>query len=308
MITSKILSVVNLSCFRDLIYIIRQRNLDIQARKTFVDLMNQKSKSLGMNNTHWINPSGLGENGVYSMSTARDLALMGVHAYQNEFLRQIWSTREYDVNILRPYLPFVYKSRKLHIVTTVQSHELETHYPILGGKTGAGDGFNNLVLITKMPKHFPNSLLSVSIMGAESESERFIAIKEVLDFLSSSSETNLGLDLNFKHCKSACVFSFSTTDCSPKCLLEYNADNKAPTMSLAKLMSMMVYLDYKLNIDDNITIHPYDIENTILCSGPYFCSWQKVKLVDIIYAVLLPSSCQAANVIARLIGELNYKK
>ena len=135
-ITSKILSVVNLSFFRDLIYRIRQKRLDIEYRKIFVNLMNEKSISFGMNNTNWINPSGLGENGVYSTSTARDLALMGVHAYKNKALRLIWSTKEYDVNIRRPYLPFIYKSKKLRIVSTVQSQELESIYPILGGKTG----------------------------------------------------------------------------------------------------------------------------------------------------------------------------
>jgi D-alanyl-D-alanine carboxypeptidase len=306
-VASKILSFINLSYFRSLIYKIRQRTLDVKSRENFVNLMNQKSKSLGMNNTHWINPSGLGEKGVYSTSTAHDLALMGVYAYQNESLRLIWSTREYDVNIMRPYLPFIYKSRRLYISSTVQSKWLESRYPILGGKTGAGDGYFNLLIISELPPR-KGELISICIMGADSEYGRFEAAREVLDYLNENIENqnNCNITKNFKSCKSACVYKIPIDNESPDCILNWNADVVAPTMSIAKVMTMLCFLDAKINIEDFVTVVPYDIEDAVLCSGAYFNSWYKIKLKDIVYATMLPSSNQAANILARYIGRINY--
>lgn len=150
-----------------------------------------------------------------------------------------------------------------------------------------------------MPDVYKDEILSVCVMGADSEEGRFLAAKEVLDCLKEDNNNDLKL------CKSACVYKIPSNNESPTCILNWNADVVAPTMSIAKVMTLLVFLDFQNNIEELVTIVPYDIENAVLCSGAYFYSWQKIKLEDIIYATMLPSSNQAANIIARLIGRVN---
>lgn len=45
-------------------------------RAEFLDLMNAKAKQIGMNNTHFVNPTGLDEDKGSSYSTAYDLAIL----------------------------------------------------------------------------------------------------------------------------------------------------------------------------------------------------------------------------------------
>ena len=61
----------------------------------FVDLMNQKAAELGMENTHFVNPSGLHDPEHYT--TAYDIYLMAHAAMQYETFRTIVSTARYVV-------------------------------------------------------------------------------------------------------------------------------------------------------------------------------------------------------------------
>ena len=57
--------------------------------KEFVKLMNQKAKSLGMNDTKFINATGLNEKGQIQYSTAMDLTRLMRIAAKNKFLDRI---------------------------------------------------------------------------------------------------------------------------------------------------------------------------------------------------------------------------
>lgn len=59
--------------------------------ETFVDWMNQRAKSLGMKDTHFVNPNGLDHEDHYS--TAYDMALLAQAVLKNEALMKIVSTR-----------------------------------------------------------------------------------------------------------------------------------------------------------------------------------------------------------------------
>lgn len=62
----------------------------------FVLLMNEKAKSLGMNNTNFINPHGLeNESGEGNTSTAYDMAKLSSYAMQNEIYKEIVATKNY---------------------------------------------------------------------------------------------------------------------------------------------------------------------------------------------------------------------
>ncbi|MCR4963774.1 MAG: D-alanyl-D-alanine carboxypeptidase [Firmicutes bacterium] len=99
--------------YEDLLYamLLRSANDAAQAlaisvagsEEAFVDLMNQRSRELGLQNSHWANPHGLEAEGHYSC--ARDLAVIAREALKNEVFNTIvstyswtipWENNEYD--------------------------------------------------------------------------------------------------------------------------------------------------------------------------------------------------------------------
>ncbi len=62
---------------------------------SFVAMMNDKARSLGLLDTHYMNPHGLLATGHYS--SAHDLAMMGRFAFNLPTLRAIDGTRTYDI-------------------------------------------------------------------------------------------------------------------------------------------------------------------------------------------------------------------
>lgn len=62
---------------------------------TFVNMMNQRAKQLGLNNTHYMNPHGLLEDGHYS--SAHDLAVLGKVAMNIPLLHQISGTLQFTL-------------------------------------------------------------------------------------------------------------------------------------------------------------------------------------------------------------------
>ena len=58
----------------------------------FAELMNDKARSLGMENTHFVNPNGLDAPGHYS--TARDLAVLARYAMEDPIFAQTVSTKQ----------------------------------------------------------------------------------------------------------------------------------------------------------------------------------------------------------------------
>ncbi len=62
---------------------------------SFVDLMNQRARLLGLTHTHFVNPHGLGSPGHYT--SARDLAVLAGVAMQYPELVKITSTLHYSI-------------------------------------------------------------------------------------------------------------------------------------------------------------------------------------------------------------------
>ena len=63
--------------------------------ETFVDWMNQRADSLGMKDTHFVNPNGLDDEDHYS--TAYDMALLAQEILKNEGLKGLVATRSAHV-------------------------------------------------------------------------------------------------------------------------------------------------------------------------------------------------------------------
>ncbi len=63
----------------------------------FVEMMNEKSRMLGLSDTHFDNPNGLDSKTHYT--TANDLARLCAYAMKNELFREIVSTKVYDITL-----------------------------------------------------------------------------------------------------------------------------------------------------------------------------------------------------------------
>ena len=62
--------------------------------ETFAEIMNERAASLGLENSHFVNPSGLQDENHYS--SAYDLAMITRQALQNDLFREIVSSRTYQ--------------------------------------------------------------------------------------------------------------------------------------------------------------------------------------------------------------------
>ena len=101
------------------------------SEESFVPLMNQKAKDLGLKNTHFTNVSGLYHADNYS--TAYDMAVITAAAYQNELAQEVLSTYQYTTE-KTPQNPNGIKLSST-LFSYMYGTEPETA-TILGGKTG----------------------------------------------------------------------------------------------------------------------------------------------------------------------------
>lgn len=91
---------------------------------SFVKMMNQKAKEIGMTKTIFVNPSGLDNTDGGNYSTAYDMALLTRYAMQYEEYREIVGTKSYTV-----------KTNKKTYVWKNKNKLLNEEY-VTGGKTG----------------------------------------------------------------------------------------------------------------------------------------------------------------------------
>jgi D-alanyl-D-alanine carboxypeptidase (penicillin-binding protein 5/6) len=89
----------------------------------FVQLMNQKARSLGALHSHFLNPTGLPQRG--QVTTARDLAVITKAALANPEFRQIVATKSYP-----------WKSLKWEGVLENSNELLKSYDGAIGVKTG----------------------------------------------------------------------------------------------------------------------------------------------------------------------------
>lgn len=94
--------------------------------KSFVFLMNEQAKKIGMENTSFVNPSGLEENdGTANRSTTYDMALLMRYAMQNNYFRKIVATK--DIVVKSSYKTYSWHNK---------NKLLSMYEYCTGGKTG----------------------------------------------------------------------------------------------------------------------------------------------------------------------------
>jgi len=133
----------------------------------FVDMMNAKAKELGMDETHFMNPSGLPEDNHYS--SAKDLAVLASYAMQDEYFRNIVKTKKI-------YFPTFGNRMDIILEST---NKLLIDYPLCDGvKTGYTDDAKYCVIASATYKN--HRMLAV-VLGAEKNC-RWPAAKELLEW------------------------------------------------------------------------------------------------------------------------------
>ncbi len=132
----------------------------------FVEMMNDRASSLGLENTNFETPAGLDTTANYS--SARDLAVIAQEALEYPLFAETVSTAEATIST---------QNREIEIVTTNQL--LRTYPPATGVKTGTTPQAGaNLVASAEANDE---SYISV-VLGAEDSDERFRASEVVLEY------------------------------------------------------------------------------------------------------------------------------
>ena len=134
------------------------------SESAFVDMMNEKAKELGMENTHFMNTNGLDEDDHYS--SARDVAIMSRELMKHETIfnyTSIW------MDTLR--------GGKFQLANT---NKLIRFYDGANGlKTGSTS--KALCRLSAAAKRNDMQLIAV-VLGAPTSAERFASAKSLLDY------------------------------------------------------------------------------------------------------------------------------
>ncbi len=99
---------------------------------SFVNLMNEKAAQLGMNDTHFVNTTGLHDNNHYS--TARDMATLLNYCLKNSTFREVFSASSYRIG------PSYYYSSGQTLYST-SKHVIEDESINAPGFTGGKTGY-----------------------------------------------------------------------------------------------------------------------------------------------------------------------
>ena len=104
------------------------------SEQAFVELMNEKAKDLGMNNTHFMNATGLHNESHYT--TVKDIGILLQYALKNQTFNDIFQSRSYFVAPTNQHLSgFTFYSSMFKLRDQWELDEGE----IVGGKTGYTD-------------------------------------------------------------------------------------------------------------------------------------------------------------------------
>lgn len=137
----------------------------------FADMMNQKAKELGCENTHFVNAHGLQDEAHYTSSY--DLALIAQAFFKNELLSKIGNTASHHFEATASQ-PDDFTSRNKHkLITGEISYE-----GIKGGKTGYTDEARQ-TLVTCAER---NGMKLICVIMMEESPEQFYDTVKLLDY------------------------------------------------------------------------------------------------------------------------------
>jgi len=145
--------------------------------ESFADMMNDKAKLIGCENTHFTNPSGIHDDNHYS--TAYDMALIGEYAYKYEKIREIASTTNYALPPLQDGAERAFKTTN----TLINPKNQYFYEYATGLKTGYTDKAKSCIVATAEKDN--KKLLCVILGGDKTEdkkSQREIDCKTLFEY------------------------------------------------------------------------------------------------------------------------------
>ena len=111
------------------------------SEQAFVELMNEKAKDLGMNNTHFMNATGLHNESHYT--TVKDIGILLQYALKNQTFNDIFQSKSYFVAPTDQHLSgFTFYSSMFKLRDPWELDEGE----IVGGKTGYTNAANSTLV------------------------------------------------------------------------------------------------------------------------------------------------------------------
>ena len=154
----------------------------------FVELMNLRAAELGCENTHFVNASGLPQQGQYT--TARDLAKITVAALENETFAHMFSAVEHTV-------PETNKVKERRVVTTnylMSKEKVKNQFDsrVTGGRSGALSTTDRSLICTA--EHSGKRYLVVLMSAQGTVTADGLSVKTFGSF----EETRALLDFGFK--------------------------------------------------------------------------------------------------------------
>lgn len=294
--TSLLVNMARLNLRRSLWHKLCSKYTDQECYDAFVASMNVQAKKWGLTNTKWINPSGLGEIGAYSQSTANDLAVMILHAFAIGG-GITHSPEGYELTIKKPYLIPGHRFKKKMVYSTTTIETIGDDYPIIGAKTGSGDGYQTLVMVCDIK----GIKVAGAIMNADDEQSRFDAMDELMRIgykILHEHEVTKNMRVTKARNASLCIMD---KDGEINHIFTQNADEVSAPMSTTKVMTLTIARKYIKDWQKMEYIIPFDTKNT---KNDIFYDWEQLTIEDMMQAMMRHSSNVAANAIARIVGAM----
>jgi D-alanyl-D-alanine endopeptidase (penicillin-binding protein 7) len=146
--------------------------------QAFVERMNQKAQELGLEDTHYVDPSGLLSENV---SSAYDMARLIAYAADDELLSSIMRTPDYSFHT----------SRRAMTIHSTNQLLRASNIDVRGGKTGfiSRSGYC-LATLLRLPDL--NQSVAVVVLGARSNAGRFWETRHLLDWIRSKAQLFVG--------------------------------------------------------------------------------------------------------------------
>lgn len=135
----------------------------------FVQLMNERATKLGLNETIFVNCSGLPEGNIHNVMSARDVAILAQHAVGVPTLMDYVSTYEYTMRPETTKIPVLWNANKL----------LRRYYGVDGLKTGFTTEAGYCMVVTAQRDQL--RLLAVTL-GHKTEGDRENEARALLDY------------------------------------------------------------------------------------------------------------------------------
>ena len=265
----------------------------------FCARMNEKAKELGMKNSEFVDPTGIG-----NFSTAYDIMQLLQVAHKNPVIWQVITTDNYTANIegIEPR-QYSFES-KTRLGANYQC--LRDHYELLGGKGGSlyTPHIYNLATIIK-PEGTDGNFACVVMKSVDAGSgplNRFEATKQAIDAALAVINGQTPGDV----CAQSAMVCTAADDCGNSTVLfEKNTADVIKPASISKLLTALIVLE---NINDLSTRLPVTQDMIDLMAKGFYVKDFKdgdiVSLGDLMYALMLPSSNAAAFVLGCNVGAI----